>query len=295
MTYYGANPIALAFGKKLLFAANRGDNTITAFTLNSRTGELTAVGTPVANGGLMGIGGSLAVDDDENFLFVGNGSTPDISVFAIAADGGLTPVPGSPFPIGSDVDGMTMNLVGTTLYVAAPTANVLIVLNVAADGTLTPIPGSPFSYTVGGNIASFVLASSTLGLSAEFNGGTIASYSIDAMGAPTFVESLAVGSESQCVTTARNGSLAFASGGGNGSISVIQVAVNGTLTPVVGSPFATSAATSGYAVAHPRGKFLYATEVSQIEALGIDAAGALTSIGTYPLTNFGYATGAVIY
>jgi hypothetical protein len=67
------------------------------------------------------------------------------------------------------------------------------------------------------------------------------------------------------------------------------------LTEVTGSPFATAASTSGYAIANPSGRFLYATGSSQIEAFVIDSAGALTSIDTYPLTNPGYATGAVIY
>jgi hypothetical protein len=59
--YYAANPIAIARGKKLLFAANKADNTITSFTLSSTTGELTAVGLPVASGGTMGQGGCMSV------------------------------------------------------------------------------------------------------------------------------------------------------------------------------------------------------------------------------------------
>jgi 6-phosphogluconolactonase (cycloisomerase 2 family) len=271
--------IALARDSRLLFAANLADSTITSFTLNSSTGELTAVGVPVASGGTMG-SGALVVDDDENFLFAGNNASGDISVFDIAADGGLTPV-GVPFSLGvaTGTNGMTMNAVGTTLYVALPNTNQLAVLSVAADGTLSHIAGSPFAFEV----ESFVLATSTLGFSGVSSTGTIASYSIDLLGAPTLLDSIPVGSNNQCVTTARRGRLAILSGGGVASISVIAVAADGTLTPVVGSPFATSIQTNGYATVNPSGRHIYATERTQIEAFRMDSAGALTSIDTYEL------------
>jgi hypothetical protein len=302
--YYAANRIALAPTRNLLFASNSADNTITSFTLDPCTGELTAVGTPVASGGTMGLGGSLAVDKDGNFLFVGNDTTADISVFAIAATGALTPVAGSPFalPAAFGPDGIVLNAVGNTLYVAGATANALAVLSVAANGTLTPIAGSPFAYTGTGTISSFAFASPTLGLAASFGGLTsdIASYSIGANGAPTLLHSLTLGINNQSITTARSGQLAVVSGGGVANISIIQVASDGTLAQVAGSPFTTAAVTSGYALVNPSGSFLYATEVNQIEAFKINAAGALTSINTYPLitpgvTTAGFATGLVIY
>lgn len=295
--YFAANPIALAPNKRLLFAANKGDNTISVFRVSQLTGALTQIGDPVANSGTMGQSGSLVVNDSEKLLFVANDSTTSISVFAISSSGALTPVTGSPFNIGVGVDGMTMNLVGTTLYMASPNSNVLAVFNVAADGTLTPIAGSPFAYTAGGSITAFVFSSATVGLSAA-TGGTLSSYSIDEFGVPTFVASLATVVSGQCVTTGREGQLAFSSGA-QGGIFVTQVAADGTLTAVVGSPFTTAAGTSGYAVANPKGTYLfapeYAVEGSQIESFAIDATGALTSIGVYPITNPGFATGVVVY
>jgi len=272
-------PIALARDSKLLFAANLADSTITSFTLNSSTGVLTAVGVPVASGGTMG-SGALVVDDGENFLFAGNDTTGDISVFGIAANGVLTPV-GAPFSLGvlTGTNGMAMNAIGTTLYVALPDTNQLAVLSVAADGTLSHIVGSPFAFEVD----SFVLATSKLGFSGTAGTGAIASYSIDSFGEPTQLDSILVGSNNQCVTTARRGKLAILSGGGAPSINVIAVAADGTLTPVVGSPFATTIATNGYATVNPSGKHLYATERTHIEAFRIDSAGALTSLNTYEL------------
>jgi 6-phosphogluconolactonase (cycloisomerase 2 family) len=299
--YYAANPIAIARSKKLLFAANTSDSTVTSFTINSITGELTAVGLPVASGGTMGSSGSLAVDDDENFLFVGNDSTDNISVFSIATNGELTPIAASPFSIGlaDGVDGITLNAVGTALYVSAANSNQIVVMDVASTGTLTHIAGSPFDYTAGQTITSFVLASSTRGFSGA-TGGVLASYSIDSIGVPTLIDSLILGANSQAISTARRGKLAFLSGGGASQISVVQVDSDGMLTEVTGSPFTTAMTTAGYAIANPSGKYLYVTEgvfgtESQIEAFTIDSAGALTSINIYPLTNPGFATGVVIY
>ncbi len=298
---YAANPIAIARSKKLLFAANTTDSTVTSFTINSNTGALTPVGLPVVSGGTMGGGGSLAVDDDENFLFVGNETTGDVSVLSIAADGTLTPVPGSPFALGAGFgpDGITLNPVGDTLYVAGSGSNFLAVLDVAFDGSLTHIAGSPFAYTAGGAITSFVLSSSTRGFSAA-TGGVLASYDIDADGAPALLASLIVGGNNQAVTVTRRGRLAVVSGGSSSFLSTVQVASDGTLTLVDGAPFVTAAPTSGYALANPSGRYLYVTEaivegVNQIEAFRINSAGALTSIAVYPLTNAEFATGLVIY
>jgi len=287
------NTIAIAPTKRLLFASNVMDSTITVFSINSNDGTLTMIGSPVSSGGSMGDGGTLVAND--NYLFVGNASTNNISVFSISSTGGLTPVTGSPFNIGGGADGMTLNLSGNILYVADPDNNILIVLNVAGDGSLSPIAGSPFAYTADSSlIASFALSSSTIGIAADID-GFLSSYSIDTIGAPTLLNVLnTTASYSQAVSTARNGSLAILSGGQN-LIAVVNVATNGNLTQVVGSPFATATYTSGYAVANPEGTFLYATEENQLEGFSIGANGALTSLGTFPLTNALGPSGIVIY
>lgn len=291
---FAINTIAIAPTKRLLFASNVMDSTITVFSINNNDGTLTIIGSPVSSGGSMGDGGTLVAND--NYLFVGNASTNNISVFSMSDSGELTPVTGSPFYIGGAADGMTLNLSGNILYVANPDNNTLITLNVASNGSLSPIAGSPFAYTADSSqITSFALSSSTIGIAADID-GFLSSYSIDAIGTPTLLNVLNTGvAESQCVTTARNGSIAILSGGGRDRISVANVAANGSLTQVAGSPFATNTITGGYAVANPEGTFLYATEESQLEGFSIGANGALTSLGTFPLTNAPAPSGIVIY
>jgi 6-phosphogluconolactonase len=295
-TSFAINTIALAPTKRLLFASNVSDSTITAFSINNNDGTLTIIGSPVSSGGSMGGTGSLVVSNDENYLFVANNDTNNISVFTISSTGGLTAVTGSPFNIGGEAYGMTLNLSGDILYIADPDNNTLIALNVAGGGSLSPIAGSPFTYTAYSSlIVSFALSSSTIGIAADIH-GVLSSYSIDAIGAPTLLNVLNTGvGSSQCVTTARNGSIAILSGGGRDFISVVNVAANGSLTQVAGSPFATATYTGSYAVANPEGTFLYATEDNQLEGFSIGANGALTSLGTFPITNGPGPSGIVIY
>jgi len=290
--YYASNRIALAPNKNLLFASNVVDSTISVFKVNQFKGTLTQIDVPVASGGTMGSGGSLVVSDSEKFLFVANDSSSSISVFAVSRSGALTPVTGSPFATGTLTNGITLNFADNMLYVASDTA--LAVLSVASDGSLSHITGSPFAYTAGGSLTSFALSSSTLGLSAA-TGGILASYSIDAAGAPTLLNTLNTGTAGQAVTTTRNGTLAILAGGNTGSIAMVNVAADGTLTQVAGSPFATAVGSRGRAVATPKGTFLYASETDRVEGFSIDAAGALTSLGTFTLTNAGLARSLVIY
>jgi 6-phosphogluconolactonase len=292
--YFAANRIALARGKNLLFVSNVVDSTISVFKVNQLKGTLTQIGVPVASGGTMGSSGSLAVSDNGKFLFAANDGTGDISSFAIASSGELTPVTGSPFAIGTDANGINLNLTGNVLYVANGGTASLTALSVAADGSLSPIAGSPFAYTAGGTITSFVLGSSSMGFTGA-TGGVLSSYSIDATGAPTLLNTLATGGSGQAVTTTRKGGLAILSGGFGSEIIVANVAADGTLTQVAGSPFPTAAQTRGYAVANPKGTFLYASESDRIEGFSIDADGVLTSLGTFLLTNPGGARSLTIY
>jgi 6-phosphogluconolactonase (cycloisomerase 2 family) len=206
-------------------------------------------------------------------------------------------VTGSPFSIGGGADGIYINSSGNILYVADIFYQKIIALSVASDGSLSHITGSPFSYMASETlVASIILSSSTIGLVGTTD-GMLSSYSIDATtGAPTLLHILSTGEENnQAVTTARDGSLAILSGGESPFISVVNVAADGTLTNVTGSPFSTSANTLGYAAANPAGTFLYATENTQIEGFSIDTNGVLTSLGTFPLTNANFARCLVIY
>ena len=88
---YGLNRIALSPANNLLFVANTGDRTISAFQINPATGGLTAVaGSPFPSQLTLDTcqGISLAATPDGKFLMAS--SNGQIQTFAIAANGALS-------------------------------------------------------------------------------------------------------------------------------------------------------------------------------------------------------------
>lgn len=95
----GGTPTRMAIlpGERLLYLAL--DTSLSAFAIDSRTGSLTELAdTPYPSGGLGGSG--LKIFPSKTHVAVANCDSGDISVLSIASGGGLTPVPGSPFPTG---------------------------------------------------------------------------------------------------------------------------------------------------------------------------------------------------
>jgi 6-phosphogluconolactonase len=81
---------------KFAYVGNYSSNSISAFTINTNTGALTAIsGSPFAAGASPQ---SVTVDSSGKFAYVANFNSNDVSAFTInASSGALTPV-GSPVP-----------------------------------------------------------------------------------------------------------------------------------------------------------------------------------------------------
>lgn len=94
----GTQPVALAATPQgsLLYVANHGSNSVSAFVIDSNSGALGVVsGSPFVTGGQ----GPSFVAASGRFLYVADQLTNDIAAFAINNNGSLTPVPNSPFNI----------------------------------------------------------------------------------------------------------------------------------------------------------------------------------------------------
>ncbi len=76
------------------------------------------------------------------------------------------------------------------MYIGAPVPIMLVVMDVAASGTLTDVAGSPFVDTTSFALVSFVLASASR-RPLPTSGGMISSYSIDFIGDPVLLDTLA--------------------------------------------------------------------------------------------------------
>jgi len=97
----GLNPTAATAvvvpSGSFLYVANTDSNDISGFAVDSCTGALAPVPGKNAPAG----NHPVAIASFGNFIYVPNQSSQDISAFAVSADGTLSPVPGSPFPVGA--------------------------------------------------------------------------------------------------------------------------------------------------------------------------------------------------
>ena len=98
----GPQSIAIDPAGKFLYVTNTNDGTVSAFTINATTGNLTAIaGSPFTSGPAIATPdepAAAAVDPSGQYLYVANSDTANVSAFTInATTGVLTAVAGSPF------------------------------------------------------------------------------------------------------------------------------------------------------------------------------------------------------
>ncbi len=100
----GTTGLAIDPTGRYLYASNKADDTITQYSIDSTTGELTSIGADVlvgpAGGGPYGPI-DVKVDPSGQFVYVLNTTAGSISVFTIGATGALTAISGSPFATAS--------------------------------------------------------------------------------------------------------------------------------------------------------------------------------------------------
>jgi 6-phosphogluconolactonase len=101
-------------------------------------------GSPfAANGAAAAVDVNCAV----NLAFVSSAGSSQIDVYTMAADGGLTPVAGSPFASGgtSTINALTLTPSNQNLLTSDAFNSAVASLAIGADGALQPVPGSPFA------------------------------------------------------------------------------------------------------------------------------------------------------
>jgi 6-phosphogluconolactonase len=123
------------------------NNQVAAFTVNSSTGALTPIASPVTVGRDPQ---GLAVTPDGKFLFIANFLDNTISAFSIdATTGVLTPITGSPFTANNAPFRVAIDPSGKFLDVTNNVGGNISVFTInsstnSSNGLLSPIAGSPF-------------------------------------------------------------------------------------------------------------------------------------------------------
>ena len=289
---FAANRITTTVVKNFLFAGNGGSDNVSAFSIDPLTGILTTVpGSPFATGGVAGLNGmSLTVTPDEKFLIVANGSSLNITVFSIAANGALSPVAGSPFASGAGgpLASAKVTSDGKFLAVSSSPGSVFM-FSISATGVLTPA-GSPTLATgaagIDCNCASTQLfvalggvANSRVDVFDIGLSGTLSRILGSPFNGP--------GENSNVAVLSPDDSKLFVSAQGTNSITVFNVAPGGALSVVAGSPFAVPGALSPAGMGtNQAGTFLYTAALNNlINGFSIGATGALTSVPGSPFSN----------
>jgi 6-phosphogluconolactonase (cycloisomerase 2 family) len=290
--FFAANRITASVVKDFLYAANTGSNTVSAFSINPATGVLTPIsGSPFATGGVgAGVGISLTATPDDKFLIAANGASMTVTVFSIAANGSLSPVPGSPFLSGAAGPLVNAKVTpdGKFLAVTSAPGNIAM-FSISAAGALAPIPGFPLAAQGAAGIDCN--CASTL-LFVARNGSAAARVDVFDIGLSgdllpiTGSPFSGPGSNSNVAVLSPDDRTLFVSNQGNNTVTTFAV-VDGSLTTVPGSPFPAPGALAPSGMATNRaGTLLYSADFNNvINGFSIAANGTLTSVPGSPFSN----------
>jgi 6-phosphogluconolactonase (cycloisomerase 2 family) len=244
--------------KQFLYIA-MGDTTIQAFRIDQSTGTLSAMaGSPYTVFTTSGKATSAVADPQGRFLFVGSGTTGEVSAYEIDSKSGiLTLIAGSPFSAQftfSQVSSLTVDGTGRFLYVGQgdPSRGVIAFSIDPGNGTLAQLAGSPFRLGV---------AQVHADVAAEFLTGTAQISNQRSPAAP------------------------------DTRIYRFAIESNGVPTPVAGSPFQTTFAPHDF-MTLPNGMFIFTFgtnpsthQQGPIEAFQVNSkTGALARMAGSPFT-----------
>ena len=281
---------------RFAYSANFSDNTLSIYGMNPTTGVLLANGYVQTGAGPRGV----AVHPNGRFVYTANENSADVSAFVITPNGGLTPVPGSPFSVGQDPISVAIDPAGRFLFVANDLDNTVSAFTITlGNGALKPVPGSPF--LVGTN--PFAVTTDALGkfvFVANNLSNDVSAFSVNQMtgalkelaGSP-----LPAGSGPFAVTVDRSEFVYVANQNSNNISAYALNASKGTITSISGSPFSAPGSGPEAIATDPSGKFLYVVEEfsNDVAAFTIKSAtGALTPVSGSPYPAGGGPSGLTV-
>jgi len=285
--------IAIHPSRKFLCAANSGEGDVSIFTIAGDGGlteapPRTVVGTAPT---------LLAMDSAGSYLYVGNSGSFNISVFSIDTTGAtptLTPVTGSPFPIGMSPINLAVSPSGGFLYVtgagsSSGTNTGYIEVFSLSSGILTPLNSSPF--TTGANPYGLAIAPGGGYLYTANNlDGSISEFTINADGSLSQFANSPFGQPYPgpfSLLIDKTGTYMYVANQASTYVTGYSIGSNGALTGLTASPFAAGSEPSVMAT-DSGGKHLFVGDQKQgattIQSFSLDpGSGTLTAVETHQL------------
>lgn len=283
-------------------------NTIGAFARHA-DGTLTPLaGSPFATGGAgtgtaLGSQGALQLTEDGQFLLAVDAGSNEISVLRVGMDGALTRAGDGPIAAGGRVP-VSIAVHGDLVYVAnagdGKSGSNYTGFRLSGSGQLSPIAGATVALpatAMPGDILFNATGTNLIGVEVGPDKG------------PSFIDSFRVGSDGTLTPAAgspfpaqatgpfgsefspTNPSRVYVSnahaGPNKGSVSAYDVASDGALTPISGSPYANKQTAACWVEISHDGQYLFAvnTAVPSISSYRIAANGALTLLGSTVFNN----------
>jgi 6-phosphogluconolactonase (cycloisomerase 2 family) len=262
-----------------------GFDNISVLTFDETTGAATQVGEPVSIGapasGYGGCSKSIWVNVPTRRLFATAGDK--LAIYDIdPVTGAITPIAGSPFAAGGPRSfAVVTNAAGTRVFVDNFDSSTIGVFDIAADGQPTPVPGSPFAAPTQND--TFILSKDETYLYTNYwGGGTFAGMSVAPNGA---LAALPGTNPSGASITRRPGTdqLYVA----ETALAVWNVAGDGSVSQLAGSPFATGTTSALQSAAFtPDGNRVYFAPFStnMVYGYSLAADGTPTALAGSPFT-----------
>jgi 6-phosphogluconolactonase len=150
----GSNPYGLAIDStgSHLYTANKTDNTISEFNINT-DGSLTQLsGSPIGETNIAPV--SLLIDKSGKYLYVANQGSSNVAAYSIGSDGGLTLLTGSPFGTGAQPSVLAADSSGKYLFVGNQSTTAIQSFSLdTSSGGLTSVgtysvPAAPTSIVI---------------------------------------------------------------------------------------------------------------------------------------------------
>jgi 6-phosphogluconolactonase (cycloisomerase 2 family) len=266
------------------------------YSIDKHKGTLSVVQAPDASSNITGpvlpvptgkVPLAIAIDPNDNFVFVANSGSDSISVYSLdQSTGALKEVAGSPFTTGATPVSLVAR--GSSLFVANQGAATISVYSFDSKSGALTINGTPTA--AGANTTSIDSDSGGHYLFvADGTANTVSTFTISGSSVSGTATPAMAGTMPSNVHVDPQGKYVYVTNSGSNNVSAFSIGGSGALMAVSGSPFAAGTAPS-YATSNSDGSVLWVTNKGSANISAFEVSGgALSAASGSPYAASGFA------